>query len=152
MHIAGATFTPTGVVMLFEDMWLMAEACISVIQYAYDIWSLSLSTLRQLFPNQPSVYFLQTCKCKVRELIMQVDLAAAGRAVIQRRAPPISEAAALPGGSPIFAAAADDGNKVLQEAAPISLLQVCDAVCPILHILSCLLCYVLSLLLPSALL
>lgn len=53
-------------------------------------------------------------------------MAAAGRAAIQRRAPPTSEAAALPGGLPVFAAVADEGNKILQEAAPIALLQVCS--------------------------
>ena len=53
----------------------------------------------------------------------QVDQAAATRAAVQRRAPPGTEATALPGGSPIFAAAVEEGNKVLQEAmAP---LQVC---------------------------
>lgn len=68
-----------------------------------------------------------------------MDLVAAGRAAIQRRAPPVSEAVALPGGLPVFAAAADEGNKVLQEAAPIGLLQVCNAACSIaLH--SVLLC------------
>lgn len=63
--------------------------------------------------------------CNYIEHGMQVDLAAAGRAAIQRRAPPTSEAAALPGGLPIFAVVLDEGNKVLQEAAPIGLLQVC---------------------------
>lgn len=66
------------------------------------------------------------CRCHALECIplLQVDMAAAGRAAIQRRAPPASEAAALPGGSVIFAAAPEEGNRVLQEAAPISLLQV----------------------------
>ena len=51
-------------------------------------------------------------------LLAQVDMAAAARAAVQRRAPPGSEATTLPGGSPIFAAVTDDINKVLHEAMP----------------------------------
>ena len=58
------------------------------------------------------------CAMHTFHLLVQVDMAAAGRAAVQRRAPPGTEAVALPGGSPIFAAVIDDGNKVLQEAMP----------------------------------
>jgi len=51
-------------------------------------------------------------------MLAQVDMAAAARAAVQRRAPPGSEATTLPGGSPIFAAVTDDTNKVLHEAMP----------------------------------
>ncbi|KAL0052582.1 hypothetical protein WJX82_004239 [Trebouxia sp. C0006] len=50
--------------------------------------------------------------------VYSVDMAAAARAAVQRRAPPGSEATTLPGGSPIFAAVTDDTNKVLHEAMP----------------------------------
>ncbi|KAL3157712.1 hypothetical protein ABBQ32_012143 [Trebouxia sp. C0010 RCD-2024] len=50
--------------------------------------------------------------------VYNVDAAAAGRAAVQRRAPPVTEAATVPGGPPLLAAVADDGNKVLVEAIP----------------------------------
>lgn len=57
---------------------------------------------------------VQPCCC----WLVQVDAAAAGRAAVQRRAPPATEATTLPGGPLLFAAVADDGNKVLVEAIP----------------------------------
>lgn len=66
-----------------------------------------------------------------------MDAAAAGRAAVQRRAPPTSEATTLPGGSPLFTPVADDSNKVLLEA--MSPLQVgcppaCSATCEKLYV------------------
>lgn len=63
-------------------------------------------------------YALQHISGHTTYLHAQVDLAAAGRAALQRRAKPGSEATTLPGGAPIFAAVPDDGNRVLQEAMP----------------------------------
>ena len=63
-------------------------------------------------------YALQHVFGHTTYLHAQVDLAAAARAALQRRAKPGSEATTLPGGAPIFAAVPDDGNRVLQEAMP----------------------------------
>ena len=65
-----------------------------------------------------ATYALQHISGHTTHLHAQVDLAAAGRAALQRRAKPGSEATTLPGGAPIFAAVPDDGNRVLQEAMP----------------------------------
>ena len=68
--------------------------------------------------NQHHTTGMRPCADHVKHSVVQVDPAAANRAAVQRRAQPGTEAAALPGGSPIFAAAADEGNKVLHEAMP----------------------------------
>ena len=64
--------------------------------------------------------------------LVQVDAAAAGRAAVQRRASPVTEATTLPGVSPLFAAIGDDGNKVLVEAIPP--LQVGYLACTLLFL------------------
>lgn len=56
------------------------------------------------------------CHSDTAKWVIQVDASAAARAAVQRRAPSGTEATTLPGGSPIFAAVADDVNKVLLEA------------------------------------
>ena len=90
----------------------------------------SLCILAILLMSTVHYVYLYPCCCQVSICILeyllhdclwlQVDASAAVRAAVQRRAPPGTEATALPGGSPIFAAVPDDVNKVLQEAvAPL---------------------------------
>lgn len=72
------------------------------------------ATLAHAASSSPCRQCVQACCC----WLFQVNAVAAGRAAVQRRAPPVTEAAPLPGGSPLFTPIADDGNKVLVEAIP----------------------------------
>ncbi|KAA6425225.1 MAG: hypothetical protein FRX49_04720 [Trebouxia sp. A1-2] len=92
------------------------------IDHTIRVWS-DKGKQAQVVELDGPLFCLSWCKRKRWLLVggkaqLHVDMAAAARAAVQRRAPPGSEATTLPGGSPIFAAVTDDINKVLHEAMP----------------------------------